>query len=123
MSDALAANTAYISSEELIAFCLAHGRRNFVKIIESFPAECRHVIRTIGTVYHHDSLSKEAGHTPEERLAFHQQLSGPVMDTLKYWLDGQVAARRAEPNFRRLGVAPGRIGHPWRRVDGPSFWS
>ena len=98
MSDALAANTAYISSDELIGLCLAHGRRNFVKIIESFPVECRHVIHAIGNVYHHDSLSKEAGHTPEERLAYHQQLSGPVMNDLKRWLDDQITGRKAEPN-------------------------
>jgi len=112
MSDALAANTAYVSSDELIAFCLAHGRRNFVKIIESFPAECRHVIRTIGTVYHHDSLSREAGHTPEERLAFHKELSGPVMDTLKFWLDGQIAARKTEPNSN-LGKAIEYLRKHW----------
>lgn len=98
MSDALAANTAYISSDELIALCLAHGRRNFIKIIDSFPVECRHVIRAIGTVYHHDSLSKKEGHTPQQRLEYHQQMSAPVMAELKEWLEEQVAARTAEPN-------------------------
>lgn len=104
MSDALAANTAYISSEELIALCLAHGRRNFIKIIDSFPVECRHVIRAIGTVYHHDSISKKEGHTPQQRLEFHQQMSGPLMKELKDWLEAQVAARTAEPNSN-LGKA------------------
>jgi transposase len=98
MSDALSSNLAYISSEELIALCLVHGRRNFVKIVDSFPEECRHVIRSIATVYHHDSLSKAEGHTPEERLAFHQEKSAPVMEDLKEWLDIQILERKVEPN-------------------------
>lgn len=98
MSDALAANTAYVSSDELIAFCLAHGRRNFVKIIDSFPTECRLVIQAIGSIYHHDSLSKAEGHSPEQRLAFHQERSGPVMAELKAWLEVQLPQRKAEPN-------------------------
>ena len=104
MSDALAANTAYISSDELIAFCLAHGRRNFVKIIDSFPVECRLVIEAIGTIYYHDSLSKKESHTPEQRLAFHQERSGPVMAELKAWLDLQLSQQQVEPNSN-LGKA------------------
>lgn len=112
MSDALAANTAYISSEELIGLCLAHGRRNFVKIIDSFPAECRIVIRAIGTVYHHDSLSKDAGHDAAARLAFHQAMSGPVMAELKNWLDGQIQGKFTESNSN-LGRAIEYLRRHW----------
>lgn len=101
MSDALSSNFTGIdlmTASELIAYCLTHGRRNFVKIVDSFPDDCRHVIRAIGTVYHHDDLSRKQGHTPEERLAFHQEKSRPVMDDLKTWLDERIVGKKAEPN-------------------------
>lgn len=115
MSDALSANTAYISSEELIALCLAHGRRNFVKIIDSFPEECRLVIRAIGTVYHHDALSEEAGHSPEERLVYHQEFSRPIMDELKIWLDAQIAGKKVENNSN-LGKAIQYLRNHWSEL-------
>lgn len=112
MSDALSSNFAYISSEELIALCLAHGRRNFVKIVDSFPEECRVVIRAIASVYHHDALSQREKHTPEERLAFHNEMSRPIMDDLKKWLDEQITEKKTEPNSS-LGKAIQYMRNHW----------
>ena len=42
--------------------------------------------------------------TDEERLAFHQAESGPVMDQLRTWLSRQFDERRVEPNSG-LGAA------------------
>lgn len=99
MSDALAANAVGLDDEkEVLANCLTHGRRNFVKIIDSFPKDCHHVISAIGAVYHHDHLSKIAGHTDDERLAYHQEHSGPVMADLRTWLDARIAEKKVEPN-------------------------
>ena len=36
--------------------------------------------------------------TPQDRLRFHQEHSGPVMDGLRAWLGEQMEARRVEPN-------------------------
>ncbi len=36
--------------------------------------------------------------TPEERLAFHQKESRPVLDRLKTWMQAEVAEKRVEPN-------------------------
>lgn len=113
MSDALSSNFSKIASaEELIALCLAHGRRNFVKIVESFPEECRHVIRSIATVYHHDSISQALGQDPMERLAFHQEQSRPVMDDLKIWLDQQIEGKQVESNSG-LGKAIQYLRNHW----------
>ena len=113
MSDALSSNFSEIdSANELIACCLTHGRRNFVKIIDSFPADCRHVIRTIANVYHYDSLSKERGDSPEERLAFHRENSQPIMDELKAWLDSQIVDKKVEPNSQ-LGKAIQYMRNHW----------
>ena len=97
MSDALSRN-APKSIELLVANCLAHGRRKFVEIAPNFPEECRHVLVTIGEVYHHDKQARERGLSPEKRLRFHQDRSGPVMRELQVWLEAQLAEKKVEPN-------------------------
>ncbi len=116
MSDALSSNFTGIdlmTASELLALCLTHGRRNFVKIVDSFPDDCRHVIRAIATVYHHDNLSHQLGHSPEERLAFHQEKSQPVMEELKSWLDERIVGKKVEPNST-LGKAIQYMRKHWQ---------
>ena len=36
--------------------------------------------------------------SPEERLKFHQENGGPVMNQLYQWLEGQFSERKTEPN-------------------------
>ena len=47
----------------------AHGRRNFVDLLESFPVECEHVIMTLRDVYKNDAKTKEDNMSAEQRLA------------------------------------------------------
>lgn len=112
MSDALACNFVGLTDEDLVANCIAHGRRNFVKIIDFFPDECQHVIAAIGEIYYFDGQSKELGHTAEQRLAFHQERSGPVMAALKAWMDEQVKEKKVESNSR-LGKAIAYMRSHW----------
>jgi hypothetical protein len=97
MCDALSRNVPK-EFETLLANCLAHGRRNFVDLASSFPEECRYVIETLAEVYHHDKIAKEQGFSAEQRLGFHQDHSGPVMEKLNEWLQKQLDQRRVEPN-------------------------
>jgi transposase len=90
--------------EVVLSNCLAHGRRGFVKIIDEFPEECRHVIERLGEVYHHDAIAKHLGLKKEERLRYHQEHSGPIMKELKAWLDAQINEKLVEPNSN-LGKA------------------
>ncbi len=60
--------------------CLAHGRRNFMDVLESFPRECRYVVEELANVYKHDAEAK--GLSPEARLLYHQEHSRPVMNRL-----------------------------------------
>ncbi|MGE3318032.1 MAG: transposase [Candidatus Berkiella sp.] len=60
--------------------CLAHARRKFVEIESFYVEECGHVINTLAQVYHHDSLAKDQQLSAEQRLVFHQEHSGPIMD-------------------------------------------
>ena len=97
MCDALSRNVPK-EFETLLANCLAHARRNFVDLVPSFPEQCRFVIEALAEVYHHDKMAKEQGLSAEQRLRFHQDRSGPVMERLKEWLQKQLDQRRVEPN-------------------------
>ena len=115
MSDALSRNVPKLASgvEILIANCLAHGRRQFVDIVQNFPAECRYVLEMLGRVYGFEAEVRERGLKAVERLQFHQQHSGPVMLELHRWLEAQLAEKKAEPNSG-LGQAITYLLRHWR---------
>ena len=79
MCDALSRNFSG-DFNTLLANCLAHGRRNFVDIAWNFPEQCKHVLEELKKVYKNDALAKQKELTPDERLAFHQKRSKPIMD-------------------------------------------
>jgi hypothetical protein len=97
MSDALSRNLPK-EIEVIVGHCLVHGRRNFVKLVENFPAECRHTLEELAQVYRVEARAREGGLSPEERLALHQRESAPVLEALKDWFDAAIAERRVEPN-------------------------
>jgi hypothetical protein len=111
MADALAANTAG-DFATILANCLAHARRNFVDVVHNFPAEVRVVLETLRDVYHNDAIARERGLAPDDRLRFHQAESGPLMATLKTWLDQQLDEHRVEPNSA-LGQAIAYMRKHW----------
>jgi len=97
MCDALSRNVPKPLAT-LLANCNAHSRRNFVKVTPNFPEECRFVLETLGEVYGYDEVAREQGMSPEERLGFHQEHSGPVMEKLHTWCQVQFEERKVEPN-------------------------
>jgi transposase len=97
MCDAASRNVSK-EFETLLANCLAHARRNFVDLVPNFPEECRYVIEALAEVYHHDKMAKEQGLSSNQRLRFHQDRSGPVMERLNGWLQKQLDQRKVEPN-------------------------
>jgi transposase len=116
MCDALSRNTPkLIGVQILLSYCLSHGRRQFVDIAPNFPEECRYVLEALGEVYYNDALSRERKMSPEERLAFHQERSGPVMKRLKEWLAAQLAEHRTEPNSG-LGKAISYLQRHWMKL-------
>ena len=102
MCDALSRNVPKLPAgvEILLANCLAHGRRQFVEVAENFPDECRYVLEMLGQVYGHDAEARAQSLTPEQRLQFHQQRSGPVMEQLHHWLEAQFAAEKDGAELR-----------------------
>ena len=115
MCDALSRNVPKLPGgvEILLANCLAHGRRQFVEVAANFPDQCRYVLEMLGQVYGNDAQARECNLTPEERLRFHQDRSGPVMDPLHGWLEAQFAERKTEPNSG-LGKAITYLLRHWR---------
>jgi len=103
MCDALSANIPK-EFETVLAHCLAHSRRKFVEVIESFPEDCRYVIETLATVYHNDKITKEQLMDPDERLLFHQENSRNLMTQLKIWMKERIDQKLIEPRSG-LGVA------------------
>jgi transposase len=114
MCDALACNTS-ADFETIVANCLAHGRRKFVDVAAHFPAECRHVLNTLGAVYQNEAATKTQNLSPEERLRFHQAQSGPVMDELHQWMTRQIEERQVEPNSG-LGEAIAYMQNHWEKL-------
>ncbi len=115
MCDALSRNVPKLAAgvEILLANCLAHGRRQFVEVAANFPDQCRYVLEMLGQVYGHDAEARERSLRPEERLQFHQECSGPVMEQLHHWLEAQFAERKTEPNSG-LGKAITYLLRHWR---------
>ena len=97
MCDALSSN---IPAElaTVLGNCLCHGRRGVVEVLEHFPQACRHVIKIIAKVYDNDASCRKEKMSPEQRLTFHQEHSGPLMDGLKTWMTEQFDQHQVEPN-------------------------
>jgi transposase len=84
----------------------------FVEVADNFPEECRYVLDTLGGVYHHDALARKQELSPEARLRFHQEHSGPLMTKLHEWMEAQLAEHRTEPNSG-LGKAISYLLNHW----------
>jgi len=114
MCDALSRNVP-AGFETVLGNCLVHGRRNFVDVVDHFPEECRYVIETLRDVYKNDELARKRGMSPEERLAFHQAKSGPLMTALEKWLREQIEGHKVEPNSG-LGQAIKYMRKHWQKL-------
>ena len=99
----------------IVGNCNAHARRHFVDVVPNFPEECRYVLERFAEVYGYDAQAKELRLSPEERLRFHQQHSGPVMDQMHVWLRAQFDEKKGEPNSG-LGTAITYVLRHWDRL-------
>jgi len=116
MCDALSRNRPKLECvEPLMANCLAHGRRQVVEVVDNFPEECRYVLEKLRGVYHHDALAREQELSPEDRLRFHQEHSGPLMKGLHEWMETQLAEHKTEPNSG-LGKAISYLLNHWPKL-------
>ncbi len=70
MCDALEQN-APKELKTIISNCLAHARRKFVEVVNSYPHECRHVLEILRDVYVNDATARKREFSDEERLSYH----------------------------------------------------
>ena len=112
MCDALSRNQ-HPDCHTVLAFCLSHGRREFVTVAPSFPDECRYVLESLGEVYHFDAEAKELGLGAAQRLVHHQTYSQPVMERLEAWMREKIDQKHVEPNST-LGQAIGYMLKHWK---------
>jgi hypothetical protein len=114
MSEALSSNNA--TEDALIrCHCLAHGRRKFSELDEAFPAESAVVVNALKDVFDHEAYTRAEQMTAQERLAYHQRESGPIMQQLKGWLEQQTAQRLVEPNSS-VGKAIAYLVEHWETL-------
>jgi len=114
MCDALSRNLPG-ELKTILANCLAHARRRFVDVYDRFPEVCRHLLESLAVVYRADVVARERGLSPEARLRFHQEASGPTMEALREWLERQLGEKRTEPNSA-LGGAIGYTLKHWEEL-------
>ena len=114
MCDALSRNLPG-EFKVVLAHCLAHSRRKFVDVVRQFPEECRYLLKTLAEVYRNDALSRQQGMSPEERLRFHQEKSGPPINDLESWLKEQLEEGKVEPNSG-LGQAISYMKKHWGKL-------
>lgn len=117
MCDALSRNTPKPTggAQTLLANCIAHGRRQFVDVAANFPQECGYVLESLGMIYGIDAFAREQQMDADERLRFHQQYSGPLMEQLHAWLEAQLAEAKTEPNSG-LGKAISYLLNHWQAL-------
>ncbi len=98
--------------QTILLNCTTHARRKFVDVYESFRDEVTHVIQELAIIYRNDEKTSDLALTPEERLAYHQEHSRPVMERLHAWCLGLLNERKVEPNSA-LGKAINYLDKHW----------
>jgi transposase len=120
MADALKANFDH-EADVIEAKCMVHGRRGVWEVKELEPEACTVVLEAISKVYKYEA--ETAGMNKEERLKYHQEKSGPVMEEMKEWIERQFTERLVEPNSSVGGALRYWLNHwegltAWLRVAG-----
>jgi transposase len=114
MCDALSRN-APKELKTILANCNCHGRRNFVDQALNFPVEALFVLEIFEPVFKYDAEARQQKLSPEERLAFHQANSGPLMQKLLDWMNEQFSSKKVEPNSG-LGQAIKYMLKHWEKL-------
>jgi len=114
MCDALSRNEPQLVAT-LLANCNAHARRNFVKLADTFPSECAHVIDVFKTLFANEAETRKRKMNPQERLLYHQEHSTKLMEDLRTWMVKQLDDKEVEPNSA-LGGAMAYVQNHWDKL-------
>jgi transposase len=83
-----------------VGYCIAHGRRKFVELLEFYPQECEFFLKKIAQIYQNDAHTKEEKMNAEERLAYHRQNSRPILREMYREMIRLFREKKVEPNSR-----------------------
>lgn len=114
MCDALSHNVPE-SFKTLLCNCLSHGFRKFKELKEFYPEPCLHIIKQLSKVYKADEASRVLNHTPELRLAYHQEHSAPIMNEVREFIQHLMDSKQVEPN-ESLGKAIKYMLRHWDKL-------
>jgi len=112
MCDALSAN---LPKDVITIYCncLSHGFRKFEELVEYFPKPCKTIMTLLGKVYDNDQKTK--GMTDDDRLKYHQDNSGPLMQMVYDYINALFAEKLVEPNSA-LGEALRYMIRHWKKL-------
>src|ERR1039457_1528919 len=86
MCDGLLSRNIPSDFDTVLCQCIAHARRKYVELTETFPEQVRFVLQTLREVYITDTRARNEGLDPEQRLQLHQDESAPRMAPPARWM-------------------------------------
>ena len=95
MCDALSANLPK-GIQTILCNCLSHGFRKFEELVDYCDSKCIFIIQKLSKVFEYDEMTNKM--SPEERLAYHQAHSKPIMDELEQYMRLLLTNKLVEPN-------------------------
>ena len=63
--------------------CWTHARRNFIDALPSCRKPCEEMLSMIGSLFENEEVCAELGFTDDDRLAYRNRHTKPVLDTIK----------------------------------------
>ena len=88
-----------LAARWIITLCLSHGRRRFFDLLgDQNDDDIRFVLECIAKIYKYERYCKQQLYDPEQRLQYHQQHSGPLIEALRIWLNNLLFHQLVEPN-------------------------
>ena len=71
----------------LLVNCMAHIRRHFEQALDENRPMAEHALKEIQHLYKIEHMCDDADMTPEERKAKRYELSRPIMEAMKLWME------------------------------------
>jgi transposase len=93
-----------------VGYCNAHARRKFYEIAHLWPQECLKIVASFNIIFLNDKTAKTM--TPQQRLLWHQEKSGPVMEEMRTYGQSLLDEYKVEPNSS-LGKAINYVNDHW----------
>ena len=91
------------------AACTAHARRKVFEARDAYPREASLLLGWFQQLYDIEDRGKLL--SPEERQRLREREAAPVWESMRAWLDGEVAAALLPKS--KLGQALGYLRHHW----------